>query len=94
MAELTIEPNPKKMRSASILVAPAAHTKQLVGTATASFWRLWVKSLLFFTAIATLRLETPISRYESPSSSVFDGFSLVRATSVMPMVSAHSPFSS
>ena len=37
MTELKIEPNPKKMRSASILVNPAAHTKQLVGTARASF---------------------------------------------------------
>ena len=33
MAELKIEPNPKKMRSAAILVNPAAHTKELVGMA-------------------------------------------------------------
>ena len=35
MAELKIEPNPKKMRWAVILVNPAAHTKELVGTAMA-----------------------------------------------------------
>ena len=35
MTELRIEPNPKKMRWAVILVNPAAHTKELVGTARA-----------------------------------------------------------
>jgi hypothetical protein len=37
MAELKIEPNPKKMRSAAILVNPAAHAKELAGTPMASF---------------------------------------------------------
>jgi hypothetical protein len=36
MAELKIEPNPRKMRWAAILLNPAAHTKELERTATAS----------------------------------------------------------
>ena len=36
MAELKIEPSPRKMRWAAILANPAAHAKELVGTARAS----------------------------------------------------------